>query len=112
MPTSNLHDALLLVQKNIPTLQKDGVNPHFKNTYITLNTLLDSILPLLNENGIVLLQSPSVVDGQPALKTELLHVTTGQTIISEMLLVLGKQDPQGQGSAITYARRYSLMAIL
>jgi uncharacterized protein (DUF3820 family) len=51
-------------------------------------------------------------DGAPALETRLIHAESGEQITSHMPLVLTKQDPQSQGSALTYARRYALLAIL
>lgn len=119
-----LAEALLNVQKAAPELKKDGKNPHFKNEYVTLDALLGAIRPLLNENGIVLLQWPTALsrtttrDGEvtlgevPALRTKLLFAATGESFEDVMPLVLDKASPQGQGSAITYARRYSLGAIL
>jgi ERF superfamily len=111
-----LAEALLEVQKNAPSLQKDAINPHFGNSYISLQSLTEQILPILNENELVLIQSPSHVGDGPngpvgALTTQIIHVPTGQTLADTMLL-MGKTDPQGQGSAITYARRYALMSIL
>jgi ERF superfamily len=77
---------------------------------------MPQILPLLNENGLVLTQEPSFVtyDGnvQPTLVTRLVHVATDEVQRSEMLLMLDKNTAQGLGSAITYARRYSILSIL
>lgn len=107
-----LGEALLAVQKEAPALQRDAINPHFKNKYVSLDSLMGQILPVLHKHGFVLVQSPTVENGEPALRTKLLHAPSGEAIEDTMLLVLGKTDPQGQGSAITYARRYSLMSIL
>jgi hypothetical protein len=73
---------------------------------------MEQILPVLNSNGLLLLQLPTTVGGEPALRTSIVHEETGESIEDTMLLVLAKDDPQGQGSAITYARRYALMAAL
>jgi hypothetical protein len=120
----SLAEALLAVQKAAPKLTKDGTNPHFKNEYVTLDSLLAAILPVLNANDLVLLQWPTALqrtttrDGMvqlgevPALRTKLLHAPTGESFEDVMPLVLDKATPQGQGSAITYARRYSLASIL
>lgn len=96
----------------MPGIQKDSVNPHYKNTYVSLEKLMEVVLPALNENNLVLLQLPTNVDGKPALRTQLLYEPTGESIEDTMLLILDRDNPQGQGSAITYARRYSLMSIL
>ena len=112
MSQHDLAAALLAVQKSAPVLRKDSKNPHFKNTYIGLDSLMETILPLLNDNGLVLLQFPTIHGGAPALRTRILHAKTGTEIEDTMLLVLDRDNPQGQGSAITYARRYALMSIL
>jgi hypothetical protein len=110
---TKLYEALHAVQAELPTLQKDAINPHFGNSYITLKELMSKLLPILNGHGLVVLQLPTVVSpGVPGLRTVITHAKSGQTLSEAMPLVLGKQDPQGQGSALTYARRYSLMSIL
>ncbi len=104
--------ALLAVQKDAPALQKDALNPHFKSRYLSLESLMGQVLPVLNAHGIVLLQHPTVHEGQPALHTQLIHAESGEFVEDTMLLMMAKPDPQGQGSAITYARRYALMSAL
>jgi hypothetical protein len=110
MPGFN--EALLSLQQAMPALQKDAINPHFVNKYITLGSLLDKILPVLHENGWILVQQVTQLEGKPALETILTHVESGNNINGKMLLMLDKENPQGQGSAITYARRYALMTVL
>ena len=77
---------------------------------------MPQILPLLNENGLVLTQVPTFIMSQdgpsPALKTTILHVESGESLDSTAPLMLDKQTAQGLGSAITYMRRYSILAIL
>jgi hypothetical protein len=101
--------ALLAVQKEAPKIQSDGINPHFGSRYVTLESLMETILPVLNRHGVVLIQSPTS-DG--SLFTRLIHAETGEDVVSTIPLMLSKDDAQGQGSAITYARRYALMAML
>ena len=109
----SLIKALHAFQAEAPALQKNAINPHFRNRYISLDALMDAILPPLNKAGIVLLQMPTTLEGgTPALTTRLVHADTGEALEATMPLVLEKENPQGQGSAITYARRYSLMAML
>lgn len=105
--------AFLKVQKELDTktLRKGGTNPHFHNKYVPLDGLLKIVRPVLNKNDLVLIQSPIQIDGKPALKTSILDVE-GHGLVETMLLLMAKEDSQGQGSAITYARRYSLMALL
>lgn len=108
----NLWGALLAVQKEGISLQKNAINPHFKNKYISLDSLMTQVLPVLNAHGIVLLQQPTTVNGEPGLTTSLTLAETGESVVDTMPLILAKDDPQGQGAAITYARRYSLLSIL
>lgn len=113
MAEKSLAEALLAVQREAPTLTKDAKNPHFKNTYVTLESLMETVLPILNAHDIVLIQTPTVtISGGFGLRTRLMHVPSEEEVNDVMPLELQKADPQGQGSAITYARRYSLMAAL
>lgn len=117
-----LATALLGFQSAAPALQKDKINPHFRSRYLSLEALMEQVLPVLNENGLVLIQQPGyeLVRGSEhnpdtltaTLTTTLLHVTSGDKLESEMLLMAAKDDPQGQGSAITYARRQAAMSML
>lgn len=110
--TTTIWLALLGFQSEGVTLQKNGINPHYKNQYPTLDNLIITILPELNKHGLVVLQMPCYHDGEPALTTRLIHAASGEQIETTMPLMLSKNDPQGQGSAITYARRYALMSVL
>lgn len=109
---SALTKALLDLQANPPALLKDAKNPHFKNTYISLGAVLNAVLPELNKRGILLLQPVTQINGEPALTTILEHPESEDSISYTMMLVLDRDSPQGQGSAITYARRYGLLSIL
>ena len=109
---TTLMQALFEIQQDPPELLKNSKNPHFKNKYISLDAVLAAILPELHTRGILLLQPVIEINGQPALRTTLLHVESGEAYTAEMLLVLDRESPQGQGSAITYARRYSILTLL
>lgn len=107
-----LATALVAAQSEMPKVPKNGTNPHFHNQYVTLDDLLDAVRPVLNRHGLAVVQMPSMTaEGQPALSTTILHVS-GERIEYQMPLVLQKQDMQGVGAAITYARRYMLAAAL
>lgn len=110
LPT--MYEALLAVQKETPALQKNGINPHFKSKYITLENLMEQILPVLNKHGFIWLTFPTIDNNEPALLYELVYTPTGEKSHGTMLLQSRSVAPQDQGSAITYARRYSLMAVL
>jgi hypothetical protein len=108
---TKLATALVAVQGEMPALKKTANNPFFKSKYVDLATVMENILPILSRNGIALTQFVSNIDGQSALTTTLVH-TSGEYMSAQMPLLLPKNDPQGQGSAITYARRYGAMAAL
>lgn len=111
--TTSLLEALLAVQAEAPTLRKDATNPHFRSKYTPLDTLVETIGPILNKHGLVWVTMPTLTEqGEPALMYRLIHAATDQNITGTMPLLLTKSDPQGMGSAITYARRYSLCAVL
>jgi hypothetical protein len=110
--TTTLAKALVAAQAEMPAVPRDGTNPHFKNRYATLDGLLAKVRPVLNKHGLAVAQFPSQSDdGSPTLVTLLLH-ESGERIEYEAPLLLTKQDAQGQGSAITYMRRYALAAML
>lgn len=106
-----LSAALLKAQRSIKFASKDANNPHFKSKYADLPAVIDAIKPALNDAGLVFLQtfSPSEA-GFIAVTTRLMH-ETGEWIEDTATVPLPKSDPQGYGSAATYARRYSLAAI-
>lgn len=108
-----LAPALVKAQAAVPAVVKDGVNPHFKSTFATLGAITDAALPALNANGFALIQGGGAVSDDAGLEvvTRLLH-TSGQWIESGVRVPMGRADPQAMGSAITYARRYLLAAIL
>ena len=100
--------ALLKAQKKIGSAVKDSVNPFFKSKYADLGSVMEACKDALNENGITVLQPV----GEGILETVLLH-ESGE-YISESMRIVSKSDnnPQEQGSAITYARRYSLQSLV
>jgi hypothetical protein len=113
---ASLNEALFAVQQQIPAFQRDTVNPHFGKKYLALETLLPQVVEVLNANGLLLTQTPTSIMApgkiEPALRTRFTHVATGESVEDVMPLTSGKETPQAQGSAITYAKRYSLMAAL
>lgn len=107
-----LATALSKAQSEIEGAVKNTVNPHFKRTYADLGSVWDAIREPLTKNGLSVAQFPSH-SGDPqvmALDTVLMH-SSGQWLRETFCMPVAKADPQGYGSAITYARRYSLMAV-
>jgi hypothetical protein len=110
-----LMGALLAVQGELPKLTKDaeGQIGTRKYRYLTLDKLHEEVLPVLNKNGLVWLTLPGYDDnGDPHLAYEIRHVPSDEKIGGKMRLLLANRDPQGQGSGLTYARRYSLLAVI
>ena len=104
--------ALVAAQSEMPPVERDGKNPHFSSSFTTLDNLLAKVRPVLNRHGIALVQMPSHDEnGRPTLITRFVH-ESGVTMEASMPLMLPKNDPQGQGSALTYAKRYALAAAL
>lgn len=108
--TIELAKALAKFQSEIKDPSKSGKANYGK--YVTLDELLESIRPVLSQNGLSFLQFPGG-DGQSITITTVLLHSSGEWIESEpFTLKSQKVDPQGAGSAVTYGRRYSLSAIL
>ncbi len=99
--------ALRQFRSNPTALKRDGTNPHFKSKFATLNNTIESIEEYLDVCKLSFAQFP---DGD-GLTTIIMH-DSGEWIKATANLHLAKNDPQGQGSAITYMRRYALSAAL
>ncbi len=119
---TKLAKALLNVQKGLQPATKDSVNPFVKNRYASLNSVMDVCREPLLSNGIWLCQYPVPVESAPlentpqayslGLVTKLTHAESGQWQSSLTVIPLSKADPQSMGSAMSYARRYALSAML
>lgn len=102
--------ALVKAQKGFAPALKSSSNPHFKSKYADLAACVEAVVDSLNDNGIALIQKQHPNDGGVCVETLFVH-ESGEVFSAGMLTVpASKQDPQGYGSALTYARRYSLMA--
>ena len=110
---TQLAKAMLAVQKQLTPATRDATNPYTRSRYATLNAVMDACKSALLDNGVWLTQITVPSDpGTIALLTKLTHAETGQYQASVTVLPLQKPDCQGAGSAITYARRYALTAML
>lgn len=106
--TNELAAALAKAQAVMGPAIINRVNPHFKNRYADLAAVFNALKPS-HENGLSVTQQTLFRDGAFLLRTTLRH-TSGQWIASEYPLPLNAK-PQEIGSALTYARRYSLSAL-
>lgn len=102
--------ALVKAQKAFGPALKTNTNPAFKSKYADLSACIEAVVDALNDNGIAMIQQTREDSTGVTVETMFLH-ESGESITSGPLHVpASKQDPQGYGSALTYARRYSLMA--
>lgn len=104
--------ALAKAQRAIEGAKKDSVNPHFKNRYADLAAVWDACREPLTVNGLAALQPVCHRDGRNVTVTRIVH-SSGQWMEDDGIpLLLSKEDMQGLGSALTYSRRYGLMAMV
>ena len=102
--------AFVKAQKQFGPALKSSTNPHFKSRYADLAACVEAVIDALNANGIGLMQRTHECQTGVMVETVLVH-ESGETLSGGSLHVpASKNDPQGYGSALTYARRYSLMA--
>jgi ERF superfamily len=108
---NELAAALVAAQAEFSAVPKNSANPFFKSKYAALPDVVAHTAPVLAKHGLAVSQ---FIEGEylpDGLITYLLH-SSGQYLAHTMRLHLPKDDPQGQGSAVTYARRYAYMAVL
>lgn len=106
-----LFEALAKVQAKLESAPKDKKNPYFKSSYADLPGVWDACRSHLTDNGFAVLQTIEGTKESSFLVTWLGH-SSGEWMKSKLPLLPVKQDPQAQGSAITYARRYALSAMV
>ena len=102
-----IYGKLLKAKKEIGKVFKNSKNPHFKSNYADINALLDTVEPILLENGLLLLQP--IINGKVI--TQIIEVETGEKIES-IIELDGTMNAQQRGSQITYYRRYTLQSLL
>jgi ERF superfamily len=96
-----------------PPVTKEADNPFFKSKYATLDAIQEHIRPHLQKNGMVITQVNEVTgDGTPVVTTTVWHVDSGEFLESQFPIVVSKNTAQDYGSAVSYAKRYSLSGLL
>ncbi len=108
---NELASALAMAQAEMGMAAKDGSNPHFNSSFASLASMTLASREHLTKHGLSVSQPLRETDKGPLLVTKLLH-KSGQWLSSELYLRATKTDSQGQGSAITYARRQTYAAII
>lgn len=116
--TANIYADLVELQKAIPTIAKTSKAVY--GNYANFDDIIKIVRPLLNEHNFVLIQKTQTQQGEQftsiGIVTELIHVS-GEKITSDPFIVplqaeKGKSLAQTAGSILTYAKRYSLCALL
>ena len=102
--------ALVKAQKAFGPALKTATNPHFKSRYADLAACVEAVIEGLNSAGIALVQRTSLDDAGVTVETVFVHESGEMLECGKLHVPAAKHDPQGYGSALTYARRYSLMA--
>ena len=105
----NLAAALIKFDAEVNTLNKGETNPFFKNKYAALPDILSAIKQPLINSGLTVKQFP---EGDHELTTIVIHSESGEFLEATYRMKPAKEDPQGEGSRITYQRRYALGAAL
>lgn len=108
---ATIAEALAAAQAELTDPAKDSINPHFKSKYADLATILKTVRPVLSRHGIAVTQTTGITDsGAVILITALMW--RNESIVGRYPVAPVKADPKGYGSAMTYARRYALQAIV
>ena len=115
---ANLAPALVKASAELRAITKDSTNPHFRSTYASLDTIIDTVRPVLAKHGLTVVQGANSPHTDEAgrvtaftVETMLLHAS-GEYLSNAVIMPMGKADPQGAGAAVTYGRRYALSALL
>lgn len=101
--------AFVKAKREFGPALKDKTNPAFRSKYADLGACLEAVEDALLAQGIALIQETSLDDSGVTVETVLLHESGESLRFGKLHVPAAKQDPQGYGSALTYARRYSLI---
>lgn len=104
------YSAFVKAQQQFGPALKTKQNPHLRSAYADLGAVIEAVLDALNDNGLAVMQKSVRCEDGAIVETVFLH-TSGESISAgELHVPAPKRDPQGFGSALTYCRRYALMA--
>lgn len=107
----NIAAALAAAQGEMGRALKSANNPHFRIKYADLASVMDACMPALTAHGIAVIQPTGEDEAGRYVETILIHADSDGTLKCRVPLIVQKNDMQGYGSAVTYARRYGLMAM-
>lgn len=115
---TRLAASLVRANKEITPIAKDGVNPHFRSKFATLDAIMVDVRPILASHGLAVIQGATTPHTNEAgtitaftVETMLVH-ESGEWVLSSVVMPIVKSDPQGAGAAVTYGRRYGISALL
>lgn len=103
--------ALAKAQAEMSNPGFDTTNPHFRNRFASLAAVRNAVVPVMAKHGIFVSQDLTSLEGAVSCTTILTHASGQQMRFGPLVLPVSKNDAQGFGSAATYCRRYSLMAV-
>lgn len=106
----NIYAAFVKAQAAFAPALKTSLNPHFKTKYADLSACVEAVIDALNANGIGLMQRTLPDETGVTVETVFIHESGDMLTGGTLHVPASKQDAQGYGSALSYARRYSLMA--
>jgi len=110
MENMKISAAFVKAQREFAPALKTATNPHFRSKYVALDGCIEAVIDALNSNGIALMQKSHESDNGVTIETLFIH-ESGESLSGGLFHVPAvKHDAQGYGSALTYARRYSLMS--
>lgn len=106
---SSLHSAMAAAFAEIEGATKSANNPHFKSKYADISAVIDAVKPALIAHGLFFTQHPEPSDRGVTIETWIHHASGDSLSLGKLFVPANKQDAQGFGSALTYARRYALV---
>jgi len=108
----DLLKAMASIQERVTKLPMDGFNPHFRSQFTTLGTVIDTLKPIMSEEGVLCLQPPIGSNAEAGVDNIFIHLETGQMLSFPITIPInGTNIGQEAGKAITYLRRYALASI-
>lgn len=109
---ANISAGLVQFQAEVKNPEKKSINPHFKSKYADLDEVINTIRPALEKCGLAFIQNPIHEDGKVGVYTLLIHKSGEFIQFDPVMIPLHKATPHQVGSALTYAKRYSLSSAL
>lgn len=107
----NLYKKLAEFQKEVTAITKDSENPFFKSKYFDVNKVIETIRPILNKLGLVVLQPLTHIENKTAIRTVIIDSESGESL-EDTSPITELPKAQDMGSSITYFRRYALVSFL